>query len=448
MPNYMFEGVQPAPILRNLSKLSDDIAATGERPGKIDAGLSYLGQLVAHDIAGSEARGIERSFYLDLQCLYGSGFSECSHFLDADGCFVLGMTSGSDGVPVTNAARIHADLPRVDGKANIMDARNDENLLISQLHLAFMNVHNFLVLKSAGSIDDVEQRFDTARLNVILCYQWIVVHQFLQQVLDPVVFRYYFSSVASGRLFAPTQDTAPFEFTHAGFRFGHSMIRRRYDINVTESLGLPDIFAAVNTLGPGSAQLATLNVDHVVEWEHLFSFDDYQKEHDVLTADPIDLHMAAGMGNVPDGGAILNRNLTAGAQVGLGTGQVLLAHIAHYHPQLFAKLGFDESELRSDKDILVDSQLETATPLWLYVMAEAQSQRLGKLGSMIVAEVILAGLESSPINIYDPANSVHVADLKAEFTNLRQFTGPSSGNSELKFQDLIYTIDEHTRGRL
>ena len=72
---------------------------------------------------------------------------------------------------------------RDDGKAIIGDPRNDENLILSQMHLAFLKFHNALIdhVRSTGSA--TRSVFEEARRLCRWHYQWMVVHDFLPSVV-------------------------------------------------------------------------------------------------------------------------------------------------------------------------------------------------------------------------------------------------------------------------
>src|SRR5215216_3254900 len=118
------------------------------------------------------------------------------------------------------------DLPREprspdfahDRAARIGDPRNDENLIVAQLHLAFLKAHNRLV--------DQGRTFAQARRLLRQHHQHIVIQDFLKRVTDPAVVD---SILANGNRFYDALAEPFFlllEFTVAAYRFGHSMIRR------------------------------------------------------------------------------------------------------------------------------------------------------------------------------------------------------------------------------
>src|SRR5690606_34363642 len=121
----------------------------------VPAGYTYFGQFIDHDLSlmdrgtGDPGPGLPtpcppvngRSPALDLDSLYGSGFNDATPgFRNQAGRFAIGTTAS--GAPM--------DLPRANPGAGqrvalIVDARNDENLLVAQFQLLLMKHHNRVV---------------------------------------------------------------------------------------------------------------------------------------------------------------------------------------------------------------------------------------------------------------------------------------------------------------
>ena len=120
------------------------------------------------------------------------------------------------------------DLPRnPTGSAIIGDPRNDENQVIAQIHVAFLRAHNQLI--------DQGYKFKDARQLMEWRHQWIVVHEFLPEVLDPGVYADVFRSSDSikTRYYDPKKAEKadmPVEFSVGAYRFGHSQVRAAYRI--------------------------------------------------------------------------------------------------------------------------------------------------------------------------------------------------------------------------
>lgn len=126
----------------------------------------------------------------------------------------------------------------IKARAVIGDGRNDENLLVAQLHLSFLRLHNAIADSLSGDIADADTRFEAARQRTTMIYQWMVANVYLPKVCMPGVvdavkaagaplYKSFHQRVAS----QATELPLPMEFSVAAFRFGHSMIRGAYDHN-------------------------------------------------------------------------------------------------------------------------------------------------------------------------------------------------------------------------
>jgi hypothetical protein len=119
--------------------ITRDVADTSAVP----AGFVFLGQFIDHDLTFDAtsvpqqredplARTNFRSPRFELDSVYGDGPTKSPKFYDPDDPAKLLVAGG--------------DLPRrPDETAIIGDPRDDENLITSQMHLAFRKFHNALV---------------------------------------------------------------------------------------------------------------------------------------------------------------------------------------------------------------------------------------------------------------------------------------------------------------
>ena len=136
-------------------------------------------------------------------------------------------------------AKFSAGLPQ---RALIGDTRNDENLVVAQFHLSFLRFHNkaidFLASHNTGWIAD----FTSAQTLTRLHYQWLIVEGYLKGVCDPAVvdrvvqdrashFFKFRAEFDARRQNSRLGNALPLEFSVAGYRFGHSMVRAFYDYN-------------------------------------------------------------------------------------------------------------------------------------------------------------------------------------------------------------------------
>ena len=76
------------------------------------------------------------------------------------------------------------DLPRLDdGTALIGDPRNDENLILTQLHLLFLKFHNRCLDDRLATTLAVAQRLTRWHS------QWVIVNDFLKAVVGAELYR-------------------------------------------------------------------------------------------------------------------------------------------------------------------------------------------------------------------------------------------------------------------
>src|SRR5436309_5718974 len=129
-----------------------------EENASISAGYTYLGQFIDHDITFDPASSLQqqndpdalvdfRTPRLDLDSVYGRGPDDQPYMYDGKK-FRLGRSLFELDQPT------HVrDLPRFNDpndpngakRALIGDKRNDENVIVSQLHAAMLQFHNKLV---------------------------------------------------------------------------------------------------------------------------------------------------------------------------------------------------------------------------------------------------------------------------------------------------------------
>ncbi|MEB2331830.1 MAG: hypothetical protein OZ916_06050 [Nitrosomonas sp.] len=202
------------------------------------AGMTFLGQFLDHDITFDPVSNLERQSdpesirnfrrpLFELDSMYGSGPSASPYLYDqsADGegiKFYVEEISGAAAVSAGGFVRY--DLPRnSQGTALLGDPRNDENLMVSQLHLAMLRFHNAVVdyVKAQSSLTDLDEVFTEAQRLVRWHYQWIIIHEYLVRTVGkPLVD----NILINGRKFYKwhNQPFIPIEFSAAAYRFGHS----------------------------------------------------------------------------------------------------------------------------------------------------------------------------------------------------------------------------------
>jgi Animal haem peroxidase len=365
------------------------------------AGVTFIGQFLDHDMTFDTTSRLgeptnprtapnARRPYFDLDSVYGDGPSGSPLLYDPNDRAKFWLEWGGR----------FEDLPRdASGRAIIADPRNDENVVIAGLQIAFLRFHNRIVdlIRQNRPGLSVEEAFREARRLATWHYQWVILHEILPQFVGSDLAH---SIMASGsQFYAPSvgQAVIPVEFQIA-YRFGHSMVRPSYRANFTGNNGEP-FFAMVFDANAGAGEPDDLrgglrSPRRFVGWQTFFSFPGF--EGDVRPNKRIDTKLSSPLfdlplGIIPTGApptSLAQRNLLRHLTWQLPSGQAIAAAIGA--PVL------RESELTELRPI--HPQFVTSTPLWYYVLKEAEvveeGRHLGPVGGRIVAEVFVGLLRA------------------------------------------------------
>lgn len=371
------------------------------------AGYTYFGQFIDHDLthdrtpladAGSVAPEEITNFAggrLDLHHLYGDGPSSerNAHLYEADGAsFRLGTTRSATGVAF-DFPLDHRGFPAT------ADHRNLENLILRQLCVMFLKLHNIAVQELTGSLGKGD-RFLRARQRVTGQYQWLVWHDYLRQIIAPEIHAAVIDRAEPMIDWETHGFALPVEFTQAVFRFGHSMVRETYDLNHAQfEIPLPALLA-------NPQQLGALPAGQAIDWRGFFSplgmpamLIDTAVVPSLFDLPDLHLQRHADQPAPPRPVELPLRTLQRGTATGLASGQEVAR--AFGIPELTADAIRQENP--AAWDLLGQLGLQTHTPLWYYVLLEAEAQqtgrRLGATGSRLVAEV-LTGCLTTDLNSF------------------------------------------------
>ena len=368
---------------------------------------TYFGQFIVHDLtfdsmnlrlfeddvenlnpfSSQEINAVAnpRRGLLDLDSVYGP-------ILENNRCYRV--PRNGEGMRVEIAAssdRAGTDLPRREQspyKALIGDHRNDENLIISQLHLAFLNAHNFLVRAGAS--------YERAKELLQRRYQYLVINDFLPRVVDAKDIAWS----GANRIFPPGNEYfIPVEFAVGAFRFGHAMVRSEYLFNAQrKTVRLYELFT-MTAIG-GYHHL--LN-DWLINWDHFLPGGvNVARNLAPRLVEPLAEFLVQGI-TVPANGGRPRRpilslaviDLIRGYLFRLPTGQAV-AHRLGLLPMTDTELEEVATAVSTEQaKVLRDTGLLKRTPLWYYVLAEAahpkhgNGNRLGPVGGRLVASVLL-----------------------------------------------------------
>lgn len=381
-----------------LGAVDGPMKPSGSDPNNPDihVGFGFFGQFIDHDITLDTTSSFERQNdpegivnfrtpALELDSVYGAGPAVDPWLYAPDRVRLLvEHEHGRDQIARAPVSRT----------ALIGDPRNDENLVISQLHLAFLKAHNGIVDALEANGVAHEHLFLEAQRILRYHYQWAVLHEYLpltvgQSVVDDV----YNVCTGKGRQFFTWRHEPfiPVEFSVAAYRFGHSQIPGRIKVNNEFKVGGKAAVPLFDILqGPGNPDPDDLSgfglraSRRYVDWKHLFKTGRTKPK----PSKKIDTELAGPLFELPfetEIPSLASRNLLRGHAFGLPSGQAVacamcLDPLAPGDLSDVAPMGFD-----------------TATPLWFYILREADVQasgaRLGAVGGRIVAEVLIGLLE-------------------------------------------------------
>lgn len=384
-------------------------APAGDNPA-ISSGFTYLGQFIDHDVTFDPTTMPEvlvdpqavfnfRTPKLDLDSVYGTGPSTQPYLYELDRLHLIVGTTQVGGGDATIPAGMPNDLPRLNGTAVIGDPRNDENIVVAQTHLAMIKFHNKCVDKLVADGFPNAGVFAEARKLVTWHYQRMVLDDFLGRLCDPNVLD---DVIQNGReFFHFAEETfVPVEFSVAAYRFGHSQVRGAYNYNRVFRFGgvapatLALLFRFSGVSGPRTPDTIPVPSDWIIDWRRFYALDAAVAPDATRKIDPLlvqDLHQLPG-----GGGSLPARNLKRGVRMGLPSGQAIAAAMGIQ--------GLSAAQLSggTDGQVLAAQGLTGATPLWYYILKEAQVQqngeRLGVVGSRIVAETFLGMLEGDALS--------------------------------------------------
>jgi len=289
--------------------------------------------------------------------------------------------------------------------------------------------HNAVVDSLPASLPSVK-KFRQARKAVTLHYQWMIRHDYLPRILDPAVVDDVFTN--GRRLVQPDAGptevpTMPIEFSVAGFRLGHSMVREAYNWNRRFAGSNGSLFYMFDFSGTGGnlGGDVFLASNWLADWRRMYDFAagghpelapaskvNRAMRIDTLIVDPLK-HLPAGtfggkesLGfNAPERNLAF-RNLTRAGMVSLATGPQMVTKLQNAgvavtrltKAQIIDGAGGAVlSSLTADQRKAVTDK----TPLWFYILREAELNggRLTGVGGRIVAETLHRAIQGSTFSI-------------------------------------------------
>lgn len=419
-----------------------------EESSVISAGFTYLGQFIDHDITFDPTSSLQRQNdpnaltnfrtpRFDLDNVYGRGPADQPYLYEDDGRhFKLGRR-------LTGAERFDKntrDLPRHKSEINpetgraralIGDPRNDENVIVAQLHAVMLRFHNYMadLLGEKASFEEIQQQ-------VRWHYQWVVLFDFLPtivgwdtiyNVLPHLKTKKSIQDVRPDLRFYKWRNEPfiPVEFSVAAYRFGHSMVRPVYRLNTKFGVDPPAeadkingrqfIFTPTDT-NQGLNGFRKIPENFAIDWRLYFDLNiENQPKTGVERIQPaykIDSSLVNPLAKLPEFvkkknrfASLAQRNLRRGNTMGLPSGQDI-ARFMNLEPlkdsQLKVGKATQEDSKKKNKSIdKISAAFAGKAPLWFYILSEAQQAYnapkiddstptlLGDVGGRIVAEVFI-----------------------------------------------------------
>ncbi len=367
----------------------------------VPAGFTYLGQFIDHDLTRNldplPEKQLDpttlknfRTAAFDLDSVYGKGRTDRSsrHMYNPDGTFKVQEEDEENGVL--------PDLVRdEDGRATLLiEPRNDENLIIAQLHLAVQSFHNELIEEGKS--------FSEARRLTQWHYQWVVVNDYLPHVVGQDRVNMFLGKPVTNGFYKPGNPDAPMtptEFSTAVFRYGHSQVRDSYEVNDLSEDAPIKVF---DTSSPDAEDLR--GAQHIndrthIDWSEFFEIDGAQEFEGNLSR-KLDTKISASLFDLPLGApglpsagtnVLAQLTLIRSSRYDIPSGQDIARQMGI--PVLANnKLGLNQSTYPS---------FNGEAPLWFYMLAESELNenggvRLGDVGGRIVAEVFIDQLAVDP----------------------------------------------------
>jgi hypothetical protein len=438
--------------------------------GGIPSGYTYLGQFIVHDMTYLDpATGKDlRSPALDLDSVLP--MDDPSNFiskLSTLGPAAIGRTQDQPEIP--------EDLPRhiggPSGKPIIADDRNDNFLPLSQCHVLLLKFYNAIAKELCISWTPVLRPEDHRRVREIWVrhFQYAVLHDYLPRIVGCDTYNDVLHgkrAIVHPQRFCEGVEVAwmPLEFAAALGRFGHSMIRHCY-APWNQKLGRTPVtlsdFIDQSYRNSGdclSEAGRRIPARWINDWFNLLDFSDtaYGPSHPIM-ANRIDTNLAAPLGVLPN--KLLDDplrpdppcpllpsgdfNLAAQtlmrvswchlmpAQDALSILNTNLANLVPPQPPIVLLKPDEICDARKPEEAKAFAnhpELRTKTPLWFYMLREAEKRaggrHLGPFGGRIVMETIHAAIEASSVSILDGNSWVPTL-------------GPRARSGQFTFADLV-----------
>jgi hypothetical protein len=418
---------------------------TADDSATLPAEYTYLGQFIDHNLdfdetaqpsANVNANTLTNfeSFRFDLNNVFGGGPTVDPQLYAADHRHLLVSgtlgTPQADGFPTVTGNNGVFDLARnTSGGAILVEPRDDETQIISQISAAFVAFYN----------DFVNQGMSYAQARQLTedYYQEIVLTDVLPSFVGQSTINKYLTFGAGGRVNVntpnlPNANYTPIEIAVGAYRFGHALPRNNYHINdifpTTTDIdaNVPifdlnhfqfgDLSGGAPLPAPNGATTTTCTATtlcnvpnpagHQIQWKYFVpELDANQADPGINFARKTQTTISPALFNLPaeaiagcpdvaspvcnGTGDLISRDFARGNFDGLASGQAIAQALGCH---VISAPSINPTG---------DKVFNTGTPLIYYVLAEAQKARqtLGCVGGSIVAQTFIQVLWDTPGSI-------------------------------------------------
>lgn len=419
---------------------------TSDDSATLPAEYTYLGQFIDHNLDFDETAQPTanvnpgsltnfESFRFDLNNVFGAGPSADPQLYASDHRHLLVAgtlgTPQADGFPTVTGNGGVFDLGRdpKTGQAFLVEPRDDENQILSQITAAFGAFYNSFVNRGAS--------YAQARQLTEEYYQEIVLTDVLPAYVGQSTINQYLRFGHHGQATVqtpnfPTANFTPIEFSVGAYRFGHALVRENYHINdiaplttdIDDNVSIFDVnnFQTGDLSGGGPLPRPTLSgvstctstslctqpdpAGHQIQWKYFVpGLDADPNDGGINFARQTQPTISPALFNLPaetipgctdaaspvcnGTGDLISRDFARGNYDGLASGQAIA--------QALGCRVIPAARINPTHDAVFN----TGTPLLYYVLAEAKQagQVLGCVGKSIVAQTFLQVLWNTPNSI-------------------------------------------------
>lgn len=307
------------------------------------------------------------------------------------------------------------------------DFRNSSHFILHKLHTIFQLLHNRLM--EENTTKNINKRFNIVKQEVIYTYQWIIVYDLLDTIIDNDILKCVIEQKPQYYSVLDINEQLPLECVTLLKLVNNLLLPDTIKMNKTDVIPELDLYIYNNE--------TILSPDTNIYWSLFFDMEDgehlnYSKRINTNIIEDLNYTYNVNTEQLEDDCedmsymSIMLQDLVFCQQNELPSGQ----HISHrlhlnpIDPELMKKY---------DNNALGNNHMLKHTPFLLYVLKEAEIFKKGKMltgiGAIIIAEVIL---------------TILFEDKHSFLNSTEKWTPslPSTEDGHLRMTDIIHFIND------